>query len=175
MGYKTKTREKAFALYCDGKTQEQIARALKIKRARTVGDWIEKYGWKERRQKTVEKATEKTDTWRAREMAKAVKGHFEVARGIRGAITKKLQRLLVAASPNTLDIERLSKALKNTTDVERQALGLATNQVDVNADVHSEVTKYLEIGLGEETKQVLDAVIEKIIVAGQTGTSEGAG
>jgi hypothetical protein len=175
MGYPNKIIDKAYVLYCEGKTQEQIARKLKIKRARTVGDWIEKYGWKERRQKTVEKAAEKADNWRAREMAKAIKGHFDVARGLRTAITKKIPRLIKAKSPNTLDIERLSKALKNTTDVERQALGLATNQIDVNAEIHSEITKYLEIGLNEETEQKLDAIVEKIIVAGQAGAGDGAG
>ena len=174
MAYKPQTREKAFALYCDGKTLEQISRKLKIRR-NTISTWKGRYDWDKRRAAIEQKATEKTDNWRAREMAKAVKGHFEVARGLRGAITKKLKRLLVAASPNTLDIERLSKALKNTTDVERQALGLATNQIDLNAEVHSEVTEYLEVGLNEETVQKLDAIVEKIIVTGQAGAGEGAG
>ena len=174
MAYKPKTREKAFALYCEGKTLAQISKKLKIRRS-TISTWKSRYKWEKRRAETEQKAHEKTDNWRAREMSKAVKGHFEVARGLRGAITIKLKRLLAATSPNTLDIERLSKALKNTTDVERQALGLATNQIDVNAEVHSEVTKYLEIGLSEETAKVLDAAIEKIIVAGQAGAGEGAG
>ena len=61
MAYKDPIKEKAFQMYAKEDTkQAEIAKTLKISRE-TIGKWVKKHNWKERKEKIEENARQKAD------------------------------------------------------------------------------------------------------------------
>jgi transposase len=60
MTYKTEVRDKAYMLYAQGVSVRKVSQQIKVDR-RTITEWINKYGWKERKLKVEEKTVQKLD------------------------------------------------------------------------------------------------------------------
>lgn len=132
MVYGPDIKERAFLLWVEGKTFEEIGRELGLRRWQTVGDWSSRPGpdgrtWRQRRDEIVKNAERRAAERISSALTQRLLEHDSAAQALRGAAVRSLAAELErSASPDPLSLQRIGAAMRIAVQLERLALGLPT-------------------------------------------------